>query len=74
MLAGARGPVCVYHLEPTLGLAQPTVSYHLKLLLSTWASSNGSGAVVSPTTGSRRALDQLGDLVRGPTGAEVAAP
>ncbi|MGZ4397435.1 MAG: ArsR/SmtB family transcription factor [Gaiellaceae bacterium] len=33
LLAQAEEPVCVCHLMPTLGLAQPTVSYHLRLLV-----------------------------------------
>ena len=33
-LARADDPVCVCNLLPTLGLAQPTVSYHLKQLAS----------------------------------------
>ena len=32
VLAQADDPVCVCDLLPTLGLAQPTVSYHLKQL------------------------------------------
>lgn len=32
MLAGSDEPVCVCALVPSLGLAQPTVSYHLKQL------------------------------------------
>ena len=31
-LAAAGGPVCVCDLTPGLGLAQPTVSHHLKVL------------------------------------------
>ena len=31
-LAGAGGPVCACEFEPMLGLAQPTVSHHLKRL------------------------------------------
>lgn len=31
-LASAGGPVCVCDLTPGLGLAQPTVSHHLKVL------------------------------------------
>jgi ArsR family transcriptional regulator len=34
VLAQADDPVCVCDLLPTLGLAQPTVSYHLKQLAS----------------------------------------
>lgn len=33
LLAGTEDAVCVCKLMPALGLAQPTVSYHLKLLL-----------------------------------------
>jgi ArsR family transcriptional regulator len=33
LLATAGGPVCVCDLTPTLGLAQGTVSFHLKRLL-----------------------------------------
>jgi ArsR family transcriptional regulator len=33
MLLQAGGPCCVCDLEPQLGVAQPTVSYHLKKLL-----------------------------------------
>jgi ArsR family transcriptional regulator len=33
MLAGAEEPICVCKLEPALGLSQPAVSYHLKLLV-----------------------------------------
>ena len=34
LLARADDAVCVCKLEPALGLAQPTVSYHLKLLVN----------------------------------------
>jgi ArsR family transcriptional regulator len=33
LLARADDAVCVCKLEPALGLAQPTVSYHLRLLI-----------------------------------------
>jgi len=33
MLLRAGAPCCVCELEPQLGIAQPTVSYHLKKLL-----------------------------------------
>jgi ArsR family transcriptional regulator len=33
LLANASGPVCVCDLTPELGLAQPTVSFHLKKLV-----------------------------------------
>ncbi len=33
LLATSAGPVCVCDVTPLLGLAQPTVSFHLKKLL-----------------------------------------
>jgi ArsR family transcriptional regulator, arsenate/arsenite/antimonite-responsive transcriptional repressor len=33
LLLGAEGPVCVCDLTPHLGIAQPTVSHHLKRLV-----------------------------------------
>lgn len=34
LLAAAGGPVCVCDLTPALGISQPTVSHHLKRLLT----------------------------------------
>jgi ArsR family transcriptional regulator, arsenate/arsenite/antimonite-responsive transcriptional repressor len=34
LLAAAEGPVCVCDLTPALGISQPTVSHHLKRLLT----------------------------------------
>ncbi len=34
LLAAAPGPVCVCDLTPALGISQPTVSHHLKRLLT----------------------------------------
>ena len=34
LLAGAGAPVCVCDLTPVLGISQPTVSHHLKRLLT----------------------------------------
>ncbi|MGH3078597.1 MAG: ArsR/SmtB family transcription factor [Gaiellaceae bacterium] len=74
MLAGAGEPVCVCHLEPTLGLAQPTVSYHLKLLLDAGLLERDRRGRFAYYRLAEGALERLGDLVREPTGAEVASP
>lgn len=64
LLVGADDAVCVCKLEDALALAQPTVSYHLKLLLD-------AGLVERERRGrfgyyrlAPAALDRLGDLVR----------
>jgi ArsR family transcriptional regulator, arsenate/arsenite/antimonite-responsive transcriptional repressor len=72
LLAGADDAVCVCELEPALGLAQPTVSYHLKLLVEAGLlerERRGRFAFYRLVPG---ALDRLGELVRG-TGAERRA-
>lgn len=63
VLASAEDAVCVCALEPALGLAQPTVSYHLKLLVE-------AGLIVRERRGrfsfyrlAPGALDRLGALV-----------
>ena len=53
LLAGADEAVCVCKLMPALGLAQPTVSYHLKLLIDAGLLS-ASAVGVSGTTALRR--------------------
>ena len=66
LLAGADDAVCVCRLEPALGLAQPTVSYHLKLLVEVGLlerERRGRFAYYRLLPG---ALDRLGELVRGP--------
>ena len=58
---------------PAEGLAQPTVSYHLKLLVEAdllERERRGRFAYYRLAAGS---LDQLGDLVRGPASDEVWA-
>ena len=73
LLAGADGPVCVCTLMPALGLAQPTVSYHLKLLLDAGLlerERRGRFAYYGITPG---ALDRLGELVRGAPAVEERA-
>ena len=66
LLATAEDAVCVCKLEPALGLSQPTVSYHLKLLVE-------SGLLEREQRGrygfyrlAEGALERLGELVRGP--------
>ena len=69
MLAGAEEPVCVCHLEPTLGLSQPTVSYHLKQLLDAGIverEKRGSFAYFSLADG---ALERVRSLLELPAGA-----
>ena len=73
LLAGAEDAVCVCKLMPAVGLAQPTVSYHLKLLVEAdllERERRGRFAYYRLAAGS---LDQLGDLVRGPASDEVWA-
>jgi ArsR family transcriptional regulator len=69
LLAGAGDAVCVCKLMPALGLAQPTVSYHLKLLVEAGLlerERRGRFAYYRLAAG---ALDRLGELVRGPVPA-----
>lgn len=73
LLGTADDAVCVCKLMPALGLAQPTVSYHLKLLTE-------AGLLERERRGRFRyyriadgVLDRLGELVRGPAEREVRA-
>lgn len=73
LLASADGAVCVCTLIPALGLAQPTVSYHLRLLVEAGLlerERRGRFAYYRIVDG---ALERVGDLVRGRDGAEAAA-
>lgn len=73
LLAGAEDAVCVCKLMPALGLAQPTVSYHLKLLMEAGLlerERRGRFAYYRIAAG---ALDRLGELMRGPAEMEVRA-
>jgi ArsR family transcriptional regulator len=66
LLAGAGEAVCVCALTPALELAQPTVSYHLKLLVEAGLlerERRGRFAYYRLATG---ALDRLGELVHPP--------
>jgi ArsR family transcriptional regulator len=73
LLADADDAICVCKLMPALGLAQPTVSYHLKLLAE-------AGLIVREQRGrfsyyrlEAGSLDRLGELVRGPAVTKRAA-
>lgn len=73
LLAGADDAVCVCALEPTLGLSQPTVSYHLKLLIEAGLlerERHGRFAYYRIAAG---ALDRLSELVRGHVALEQRA-
>jgi ArsR family transcriptional regulator len=67
LLAGSQDAICVCKLIPALGLAQATVSYHLKLLVD-------AGVVEREQRGrfgfyriAPEAFDRLGEVVRQPT-------
>ena len=66
ILANAGEPVCVCDLVPALGLAQPTVSYHLKQLVGAGIISRerrGTYAYYELVPG---ALEQIGTLFEVP--------
>lgn len=72
LLASADDAACVRALTPTLGLAQATVSYHLKLLVGAGLperEQRGRFAYYRLVPG---ALDRVAELVRG-TRPEVQA-
>ena len=74
LLASSDDAVCVCKLMPALGLAQPTVSYHLKLLVDAGLLQRERRGRFSYYRLTDGALDRLGELVRGPvTSAERAA-
>jgi len=73
LLAGAEDAVCVCMLMPALGLAQPTVSYHLKLLVE-------AGLLVRERRGrfsyyriAEGSLERLRELVGGPVSEDAEA-
>ncbi len=64
MLAGAEEPICGCKLEPALGLSQPAVSYHLKLLVDAGLlerEQRGRFGFYSLACG---ALERLSELIR----------
>ncbi len=73
LLAAADDAVCLCKLMPALGLAQPTVSYHVKLLVDAGlleCERRGRFSYYRLAAGS---LDRLGELVRGPAAPEERA-
>lgn len=64
LLASAEDAVCVCALTPVLGLAQPTVSYHLKLLVEAGLLERERRGRFSFYRLRRETLDRLGELVR----------
>lgn len=70
ILAQADGEaVCVCEFQPALGIAQPTVSHHLKQLVQAGLlerEKRGTFAYYSLAPG---ALERIGDLVAAPDGA-----
>src|SRR3990172_11937560 len=73
LLAGADDAVCVCKLEPALGLAQPTVSYHLKLLVEAGLLERERRGRFSYYRIAPGSLDRLGALVSEPTDEMRAA-
>jgi ArsR family transcriptional regulator len=73
LLASADEAVCVCKLMPELGLAQPTVSYHLKLLVDAGLLEGERRGRFSYYRLSAGALDRLGELVRGSHGVTERA-
>ena len=73
LLASAEDAVCVCKLMPALELAQPTVSYHLKLLVETGLLERERRGRFGYYRLSPGALERLGELVRGPAAVEERA-
>jgi ArsR family transcriptional regulator len=73
LLSSADDAVCVCKLMPALGLAQPTVSYHLKLLTDAGLLERERRGRFSYYRITDGALDRLGELVRGAVEANVRA-
>jgi ArsR family transcriptional regulator len=73
LLASSDEAVCVCKIMPALGLAQPTVSYHLKLLVEAGLLERERRGRFSFYALAPGALARLGDLVGGPVGAREAA-
>lgn len=73
LLSGADEAVCVCALEPALHLAQPTVSYHLKLLREAGLVERERRGRFSHYRLSDGALDRVGELIGGPSRHGIAA-
>ena len=73
LVQAGGGPVCVCDFVPPLGLKQPTVSYHLKLLVDAGLLAReprGTYAFYSLAAG---ALERVGALLAGDTEPSAAA-
>jgi ArsR family transcriptional regulator len=64
LLANAPGPVCVCDLTPTVGLSQPTVSFHLKKLVDAGLLRRERRGVWAYYSIDRPALARLGTVFR----------
>ncbi len=73
LLSTSDEAVCVCKLMPALGLAQPTVSYHLKLLVEAGLLERERRGRFNYYRIADGVLDRLGELVRGATEANVRA-
>lgn len=73
LLAGADDAVCVCALMPSLDLAQPTVSYHLKLLVDAGLLERERRGRFGYYRIAPGALERVGDLVHGADTAALAA-
>ena len=73
LLGSSDDAVCVCKLMPVLGLAQPTVSYHLKLLVDAGLLERERRGRFSYYRLAVGVLDRLGELVRGPAVTEERA-
>jgi ArsR family transcriptional regulator len=62
LLARNREPVCVCELTPAVGLAQPTVSHHLKKLVQAGLLRREQRGVWAYYTLDRDALDRAGSV------------
>ena len=66
LLAGAEEAVCACKLEPALGLSQPTVSYHLRLLTQAGLLERERRGRFAYYRIAEGALERLGELVHRP--------
>ena len=64
LLANAGEAVCVCDITDAIGLSQPTVSFHLKKLVSSGLLDREKRATWAYYSLDRKALDQLADVVK----------
>ncbi len=64
LLANAGEPVCVCDITAAVGLSQPTVSFHLKKLVSSGFLSREKRGTWAYYSLSRKALDRLSTVVK----------